>query len=173
MKKFLIILGVVLFGFCLLVFLGISTSKAQIYDTAVTKVLSIPSPAFEMPTELITYKNDGVLSLTDEAKYVRAPLILPNKTRIQKVQICCKDNNASGNIRMWIHVLSNDKSESFTLCYVESTGQSNTFRTFTTTTISPNKINNVNYNYFLNLHMGTKTDGCEFLAAKIWYKGRW
>jgi len=172
MRRVFYAFGTLLFALVLFVFLGISNSDAQKYDTALPKIRSIPAPAFEMPDELASYTNNGVLFLNADAEYVRAPLVLPHKARLQKVEMVCKDNNAAGSIRMWLHVYSNDLSESFTLCLVESTGASDTYRTFSTTTISPNKIFNDNYNYFLNLRLpGTKADGYEFVAAKIHFKG--
>jgi hypothetical protein len=143
-------------------------------ETAAIKVLSIPAPAFEMPGEMVAYTNNGRLWLNSGAAYVRAPLILPNKTRIKKVQLVCKDNNPTGDLRLWLHVLSNDLSESFTMCLVESEDAAEGYRIFTTTDIKPNKIDNVKYNYFLNLRLlGSDEDGYAFIAAKVWYKGSW
>ncbi len=174
MKKTIKILATSVLAFMLFSMLRTPSLTEETMEIAAQKVLSIPAPAFEMPNELASYDNNGVLSLNMEPQYIRAPLILPNGTRIKKLQIVCKDNNTEGSIRMWLHVLSNDLSESFTLGVAESEGAEDTYRVFSTTNITPNKINNVNYNYFLNLRLpGTKADGYEFVAAKVWYKGKW
>ncbi len=173
-KKTLTILATLIFAFMFFSALGTLSLTEETMEIASVKVLSIPAPAFELPNELASYNNNGVLSLNVEPQYIRAPLILPNGTRLKKIQLVCKDNNTEGSIRMWLHVLSNDLSESFTLCVVESEGAEDTYRVFSTTDITPNKINNVNYNYFLNLRLpGTQTEGYEFVAAKVWYKGKW
>ena len=174
MKKFIIASGLILFGFCLLVFLGISTSKAAQKDGGAVKVLSIPSPAFEMPKESLKYVNNGTVYLTEGSEYIRAPLILPNKTKILKVELMCLDNNATKNVRLWIHVINNDNSISTTICNVESTGTGSTYRTFTTTAITPNRLDNTSNFYLINLHLpGTDADNIRLLGVKIWYKGKW
>lgn len=174
MKKISSFSVVVLFMFFLLSSFQRPGFAGKAGETAAVKVLSIPAPAFEMPGEMVAYTNNGRLWLNSGAEYVRAPLILPHKTRIKKVQLVCKDNNPIGDLRLWLHVLSNDLSESFTMCLVESEDAAEGFRVFTTTDIKPNKIDNVKYNYFLNLRLlGSDEDGYAFIAAKIWYKGSW
>ena len=174
MKKPVKFLGIMIFFLVIVFLFQTPVLTENVGAAAGIKVLSIPAPAFEMPGEQVTYGNNGSLWLNEKAEYVRAPLILPHKTRIKKIQLICKDNHVENNVRMWVHVLSNDMSESFTLCLVRSDSASDDFRIFTTTDISPNKIDNVKYNYFLNLHIpGTKEDGLVFLAAKVWYKGSW
>jgi hypothetical protein len=174
MKKICSSFVIVLCMFFLLALIQRPGLAGKTGETAAVKVLSIPSPAFEMPGEMLAYTNNGRLWLNSGPAYVRAPLILPHKTRIKKVQLVCKDNNSSGDIRLWLHVLSNDLSESFTMCLVESNDAVNGYRIFTTTDIKPNKINNIKYNYFLNLRLlGSSEDGYEFVSAKIWYKGSW
>jgi len=173
-KRSITFLATSVFVCVLFTMLGTPSLTEETMDIATIKVLSIPAPAFELPNELASYENNGVLSLNVEPQYIRAPLILPNGTRINKVQLVCKDNNADGSIRLWLHVFSNDLSESFTLGVAESEGVEDTYRVFSTTAITPNKINNVDYNYFLNLRLpGAKEEGYEFVAAKIWYKGKW
>jgi len=165
MKRILSVLGVVLIGCSL--FASLSTPSY-----AKVKVLAISAVAFEMPDNNTKYTNNGTLTITDTySKYVRAPLILPNGTRITRVELICKDNSASSNVKLWLHVISNDNLTSFTLCSIESSGQSNNFRTFTTTTINPKKIDNMNYNYFLNLLLHPNNES--LLAVKIYYKGKW
>jgi len=174
MKKPLSFICTLFCVFILLVLTQKPVFTGNVKDTAAVKVLSIPAPAFEMPGEMVAYTNNGRLWLNSGAGYVRAPLILPHKTRIKKVQLVCKDNNSSGNIRLWLHVFSNNLSESFTLCLVQSEDAADEYRVFTTTDINPNKIDNVKYNYFLNLHLpGSNEDGYEFISVKIWYKGIW
>lgn len=174
MKKTFSFFTVVLCMSFLLVLIQRPGFAGKAGETAAVKVLSIPAPAFEMPGEMVAYTNNGRLWLNSGAEYVRAPLILPHKTRIKKVQLVCKDNNPTGELRLWLHVLSNDLSESFTMCLVESKDAEEGYRVFTTTDIKPNKIDNVNYNYFLNLRLlGSSDDGYEFVSVKIWYKGSW
>lgn len=174
MKKICSFSVVVLFMFFLLALIQRPGLAGKAGEATAVKVLSISAPAFEMPGEMVAYTNNGRLWLNSEAAYVRAPLILPHKTRITKVQLVCKDNNTTGNIRMWLHVFSNDLSESFTMCLVQSEDAADGFRVFTTTDIKPNKIDNIKYNYFLNLRLlGSSEDGYEFVSAKIWYKGSW
>jgi len=174
MKNRLFFSSVFLFGLCLIAFLGTSHSGAQEAEVEGIKVLSIPGPAFEMPGNLVAYTNYGVLSLNAGSEYVRAPLILPNNTSIKKVKLVCKDNSAAGDIRMWIHVFSNNMAESFTLCELSSTGAEDSYRVFVTTAISPRKLNTDKYNYILNVHLpGTGSDGFEIVAAKIYYAGGW
>ena len=129
-------------GFSVLVITMMAVMGAPRSETRETrhpavKVLCIPAPAFEMQTNDVKYTNTGVLSLNDGWGYVRAPLILPNNTKIKKVEMVCKDNG-SLNLRMWIHTISNDLSQNFTLCEVDSSGASSTYETFSTTVISPN-----------------------------------
>ena len=174
MKKYLIISAGILVCFCMLVFFGISGSNAQEDAlSAAPKVLSIPGPAFEMPTSNTQYENWGVLHLIKGYGYVRAPLVLPNATKITKVGLICKDNSSSLNIRMWIHVFSNDLKKSFTIAYVESQGAENTFRTFTTATINPNVVDNLKYFYFLNVSLPGSGSDYELAGAKVWYTGTW
>jgi len=174
MKKVFSVFCAVFCVFSLMISIQSMGFSGNAGETAAVKVLSIPAPAFEMPEEMVAYTNNGRLWLNSGPAYVRAPLILPHKTRIKKVQLVCKDNNSSGDIRLWLHVFSNDLSESFTMCLVESKNAVDGYRVFTTTDIKPNKINNIKYNYFLNLRLlGSSDDGYEFVSAKIWYKGSW
>jgi hypothetical protein len=172
MKKLFSYFCLTFFGLFLLAFLSNTGTTKEPADTA-TKVLSIPGPAFEMPKETQKYTNNGVVNLITSGEYVRAPLTLPNKTRLKRLSLVCKDNSSSLSVTMWIHVFSHDLTESFTLCSVSSKGAQNTFRTFSTTNISPNKIDNTKYFYFLNVSLGTKVQGHELAGATLHYQGKW
>jgi len=173
MRKYFVGSSILVFGFLMLVVMGLTGSQAKLPQPAV-KVLSIPAPAFEMPDESTGYVNYGRLYLTKAAAYIRAPLVLPNGTKITKVELVCKDASASASMRLWVHVVSNDGSTSVPICLAESTGTGTGYRTFSTTTINPNVIDNAKNFYMLNVRIPTKGQATfELCGAKIYYTGTW
>jgi len=173
MKKYFVGSCILIFGFLMLVVMGLTGSQAKLPHPAV-KVLSIPSPAFEMPREDVKYTNYGRIFLEATAEYIRAPLILPNGTKITKVELVCKDASASASMRLWIHATNNDGSKSSPICEVASTGTGIGYRTFSTTAINPSVIDNSVYFYVLNVRISEKGQAVfEFCGAKVYYEGSW
>jgi hypothetical protein len=170
-----IMMGVVVFfcGSLLVLVLGFTGSQAKTVPPAV-KVLSISAPAFEMPNESLGYINNGRIWLTKKGEYVRAPLILPNGSKITKVELVGKDAHASKDLILYVHAYNNTCTKSAPIAWVHSSGSDAAVRTFATTAISPATIDNLNNFYFLNLLIPEKGDSFFIVSgAKIYYTGTW
>jgi imidazolonepropionase-like amidohydrolase len=86
MKRILRVFGTVFFGVSLFVILVISTSNAEMRDTAPLKLRSTPGHAFEMPNESLKCTNNGIIELDNRGEYVKTPLILSQKGKLAKLK---------------------------------------------------------------------------------------
>lgn len=142
----------------------------------VTKVINIPACAFLPPDNETDYYADGARFYIKGGgdKYVRAPLILPNGAKIKQVVLVCKDADPAGDIRLWMHRVSNDQLESKAIGNVASFDESQDWRSFSTTSFDEATIDNVNYCTFINVRLLESPEQTLVLGhVKVYYKGKW
>lgn len=168
---FLIAIAVAAFTFMS----GVSATQ-DVLPAKVTKVINIPACAFLPPDIDTDYYADGARFYIrgGGAKYIRAPLILPNGAKITKVVLVCKDDDPQGDVRLWVHRVSNDQTESQAIGNVASSGASEEWRTFETTSFEDDTVDNINYCTFINVRLLESPDQLLVLGhVKVYYKGKW
>lgn len=146
------------------------------WPAGVTKVINIPACAFLPPDNETDYYADGARFFIKGggAKYVRAPLILPNGAKIKQVVLVCKDSDPEGDIRLWVHRVSNDQSDSKAIANVASSDESEDWRSFSTTSFDEDRIDNINYCTFINVRLLESPEQLLVLGhVKVYYKGKW
>ncbi len=140
------------------------------------KVINVPACAFQVKDKKVDFFSDGARLYLQKGpgEYIRAPLFLPHKVKILKMELVCIDDNEQGSIRVWLHRVNNDGSVSGSVGRIESVGASPEWRIFGDSVIDERVLDNVGNCYFINLRLpGTQEEGYVFGHLKVYYKGKW
>lgn len=172
MKKSYIVIGVV--GLLAVIVTVSAVVVAQsVYTPAATKIMTVPACSFMPSNKDVDYAMDGTRLYLQSGtpKYIRAPLYLPNKAKLIKMVLVCKDDDAK-DITVWLHRVSNDGTDSKAIAVAQSSGTGTNYRTFETASFSELKIDNENYCYFINLYLHYVAGEKLVLShVKVYYKG--
>jgi hypothetical protein len=170
MKRYFLALGVL----CLLLSEAALTQDPS--PAAKVKVITIPACAFQFMFNDIDYSQMGNLLCMNSGFTPRdafAPITLPNKTVVLKMEMVCLDNSTTKNIPLSLVRVSNVQY-SQTIGTIYSLDASSSWRTFVNSSFTDKVIDNVNYCYYLKLtFQGLWTDGIAFGHVKIYYRGKW
>lgn len=139
---------------------------------AKTKVLSIPACAFqEVSSEANFYREGSNLSTYDSMEYYCAPLVLPNRTVIKKLVLYYYDNDANNNFTIVLNRVSNS-NQTTTMFHTNSYGAASGIRSIDFTDFNNERIDNVNYLYYLRLTM-FDSNYISLHQVKVYYRGKW
>lgn len=163
---------------CLMSVIVLFVSALQDRDvdpTAKVKVVNVPACDFMVPNNDVGFHCLGhQLFITDGGgQYVRAPLVMPNNSKITKLVLVCKDNDASTDITCWLHRSSNNFSVNAAVASVKSSGASTAWKTFSAN-VSGVTLDNAQYLYVLNVYLPESVDLTTGIShVKVYYSGKW
>ncbi len=156
MRKY-VILAVsisVLSGLAVLAWTALSQ---EAHPAAANSCLSIPACSFQLsePSDFWLYHH---LHNEQGSNTWWAPVNLPGGSKIKKIILICKDENASKDITLKMF-FRNRTPSSVQIAALSSSGSVSGWQTFSTTAISPRTVNNFKNCYYISVFLpGTDPD---------------
>lgn len=187
MSKFLVvaILCVLVCAGALLLINSPSTAAKDVDPAAATKILSIPACAFneiKWGSDWNAHREGALLYSVpngpsfSEFGMFYAPVQLPQNARVRKMILFYKTNDTPG---MTIYLkrsllVNNGTPTETTLATIGASTLSPNWKKLTTTSISPNKINNTNACYYIHAYL-SDVEAMDVLLhhVEIHYTGNW